>query len=80
MTLKLGDGVKVHQFSTKTDKVSLKNNRFYGSSTYGQIERTEWGKQLESYDGGFGGHSVGTWINDLVNYWRGLEIMVNVIE
>lgn len=64
----------------RTDKVSSKNNWFYGSSKYGKITGTEWGKKREGYDGGFGGHSVGTWLNDLVDYWRGLGIPVNVIE
>jgi RHS repeat-associated protein len=75
-------GVKGRQFSTKSDKVSSKGliPWLFGGSDYEKISGTEWGMQRGSYDGDRGGHSVGTWLNDLIDYWRGLGITVNVIE
>ena len=80
--IKHRDGVKGRQFSTKSDKVSSKGLLpwLFGGSDYEKIPGTEWGKERVSYKGGRGGHSVGTWLNDLIDYWRGLGITVNVIE
>ena len=75
-------GVKGRQFSTKSDKVSSKGiiPWLFGGSKYEPIPGTEWGVQRENYDGGMGGHYIGTWLNDLIKYWRDLGITVNVIE
>jgi RHS repeat-associated protein len=74
------DGVKGRQFSTKSDKVSSKGliPKLFGGSKYEKIPGTEWGMERESHDGGRGGHSVDTWLNDLIDYWRGLGIPVTV--
>lgn len=74
--------VKGRQFSTKSDKVSSKGPiaKNFGISKYEKIPGAEWGEERESYDGGRGGHSVGTWLNDLIDYWRGLGIKVTVHE
>jgi RHS repeat-associated protein len=74
--------VKGRQFSTKSDKVSSKGPiaKNFGNSKYEKIPGAEWGEERESYDGGRGGHSVGTWLNDLVDYWRALGIKVTVHE
>jgi hypothetical protein len=32
------------------------------------------------YEGGYGGHLVNTWLNDLIDYWRSLGIQVTVHE
>jgi RHS repeat-associated protein len=71
-------GVKGRQFSTKSDWVSSKGKiaDWFGGSKYAKIPGTEWGMERESYDGGRGGHSVGTWLNDLISYWRRLGIPV----
>jgi len=76
------DKVKGRQFSTKSDNVSSKGwkSELFGNSEYAPIHGTEWGMERESHKGGFGGHLVGTWLNDLITYWRGLGITVNVIE
>lgn len=73
-------GVKGRQFPTKSDKVSSKNNWFYGNSKYQKIEVTEWGMERNSYEGGYGEHSVSTWINSLIEYRRSQGIPVNVID
>ncbi len=70
-------GVKGRQFSTMSDIVSSKNNWFMGSSKYGKIFGTEWGMERERYKGGHGGHSVDTWLDDLINYFRSQGITVN---
>lgn len=74
--------VKGRQFSTKSDEVSSKGPiaKNFGNSKYEKIPGAEWGEERESYDGGRGGHSVGTWLNDLIDYWRGLGIKVTVHE
>ena len=74
--------VKGRQFSTKSDKVSSKGiiADWFGGSKYEKIPGAEWGVERESYDGGRGGHSVGTWLNDMVDYWRSLGIKVTVHE
>lgn len=76
------DGVKGRQFSTKSDKVSSKGWKswLFGNSKYEKIKGTEWGKERESYHGGYDGHLINTWLNDLIDYWRGLGIPVTVIE
>lgn len=75
-------GVKGHQFSTKSDEVSSKGliPKLFGKSKYEKIPGTEWGMERDSYEGGRGGHSVGTWLNDLIDYWRSLGITVTVHE
>jgi len=75
-------GVKGRQFSTKSDKVSSKGlvPHLFGKSKHAKISGTEWGMERESYDGGMGGHYIETWLNDLVDYWRGLGISVTVHE
>src|SRR5690606_2601207 len=75
-------GVKGRQFSTKSDKISSKGNipKLFGKSKYEKIPGTEWGVERESYQGGRGGHSVGTWLEDLIRYWKNQGITVNVIE
>lgn len=70
--------IKGRQFSTKSDQVSSKNNWFYGGSKYGKIEGAKWGIERDEYKGGFGGHSVGTWLNDMIDYWRDLGIPVKI--
>jgi len=54
--------VKGRQFSTKSDKVSSKGKiaDWFGGSKYEKIPGAEWGVERESYEGGRGGHSVGT--------------------
>jgi RHS repeat-associated protein len=76
------DGVTGRQFSTKSDKVSSKGPiaKLFGNSKYEKINGAEWGKERENYNGGMGGHYVNTWLNDLVDYWRGLGIKVTVHE
>lgn len=75
-------GLKGRQFSTKSDEVSSTGwkSKTFGKSKYEKIPGTEWGVQRESYDGGRGGHSVGTWLNDLIDYWRSIGIPVTVHE
>lgn len=74
--------IKGRQFSTKGDKVSSKGKiaDWFGGSKYEKIPGAGWGVERESYEGGRGGHSVGTWLNDLVDYWRSLGITVTVHE
>jgi len=70
------------QFSTKSDLVSSKGVLawLFGKSKYKKIDGSKWGKQRENYDGGYGGHFVGTWLNDLLNFWSKSGVNVNVIE
>ena len=48
------------------------------NSIYAKIPGTEWGMERTHYSGGRGGHSVGTWLDDLAEYWRSLGIKVTV--
>lgn len=70
------------QFSTRSDKVSSRGwiSRLFGRSEYDKIPGTEWGKERESVKEGRGGHSVGTWLNDLIDYWKSIGIPVTVYE
>ncbi|GHV39013.1 hypothetical protein FACS1894179_03270 [Bacteroidia bacterium] len=68
-------GVKGTQFSTKSDMVSSTGPL---DSYYTKIPNAKWGIQREEYNGGIGGHSSDTWLNELINYWRSLGITVNV--
>ncbi|TXJ27501.1 MAG: hypothetical protein E6Q24_08130 [Chitinophagaceae bacterium] len=75
--------VKGRQFSTKSDEVSSGPGLIpdlFGGSKYEKIPGAEWGRERESYEGGRGGHSVGTWLNDLIDYWKGLGIQVTIKE
>lgn len=74
--------VKGRQFSTLSDKISSTGflPKWVTNSQYQQIEGVEQGKTREQYNGGYGGHAVNTWLNDLAEYWRSLGIKVNVIE
>ncbi len=74
--------IKGRQFSTKSDQVSSKGfiAWFFGNSKYEKMDGAEWGVEREKYDGGMGGHYVDTWLNDLITYWKGLGIKVNVIK
>ncbi|GEP93834.1 hypothetical protein CCY01nite_00940 [Chitinophaga cymbidii] len=76
------DGVRGRQFSTESDEVSSKGllPKLFGKSSYEKIRGTEWGVQRKKYEGGRGGHSVETWLDDLVKYWRDQGVTVNVIE
>jgi hypothetical protein len=73
-------GVKGRMFSTKSDNVSYRGWKAsqFGGSKYEKIDGADWGLQRENYDGGFGGHLVETWLNDLVKYWQSLGIKVTV--
>jgi RHS repeat-associated protein len=73
-------GVSGRQFSTKSDKVSSVGwiPKLFGKSKYDKIDGTTWGVEREYYRGGFGGHMVDTWLDDLIKYWRDLGIQVNV--
>lgn len=73
-------GVKGRQFSTKSDEVSSKGliSEIFGNSEYKKINGTTWGIQREKHEGGRGGHSVDTWLKDMIEYWRNLGITVNV--
>jgi len=51
-----------------------------GGSNLEQIKGTSKEHVRDSYDGGMGGHMVNTWLNYLIDYWRGQGIKVNVIE
>ncbi|MBI3138420.1 MAG: hypothetical protein HYZ15_07535 [Sphingobacteriales bacterium] len=75
-------GVKGRQFSTKSDRISSRGwkARNFGNSKYEKIKGTEWGMERESHSGGYHGHLVDTWLNDLIAYWRRLGITVNVHE
>ncbi|MBY0477753.1 MAG: hypothetical protein K2Q24_08895 [Chitinophagaceae bacterium] len=72
--------VKGRQFSTKSDKVSSKGifARLFGGSKFERIRGTEWGKIRDSHNGGMGGHYIGTWLSDMIGYWRSIGITVNV--
>ncbi len=76
------DKVKGRQFSTKSDEISSKGwkARLFGNSKYEKIDGADWGMQRERHEGGYSGHLVDTWLNDLINYWKNLGISVNVIE
>ena len=75
-------GIKGRQFSTKSDKVSSKGQlaKWFGNSSYQKIDGAEWGTQRESVDSQLGGHEIGSWLNNLIDYWRSQGIQVNVIE
>lgn len=75
-------GVKGRQFSTRSDKVSSKGWLAYlfGRSNYSQIEGAEWGVERDNYNSALGGHEAETWLNNFIEYWKGLGINVNVIE
>jgi RHS repeat-associated protein len=68
------------QFSTKSDEIASKGWKafLFGKSKYEKIDDAHWGIQRENYDGGYGGHLVGTWLNDLLNYWINSGVNVNV--
>ncbi len=75
-------GVPGYQYSTRSDEVSSEGilPKLFGNSKYEKIKGTIWGAERESYKGGRGGHSVGTWLDDLAGYWRSQGVEVNVIE
>lgn len=72
--------VKGRQFSTKEDRVSSKGwkARNFGNSKFEKIPGTEWGVEREDFNGGYHGHMVNTWLNDLIEYWKNLGIKVTV--
>ncbi|HEX2847229.1 MAG TPA: RHS repeat-associated core domain-containing protein, partial [Chitinophagaceae bacterium] len=72
--------LKGRQFSTKSDEVSSNGiiADLFGGSKYEKIPGVEWGIEREKYEGGRGGHSVGTWLNELIKYWTSQGIKVTV--
>ncbi|MFD2965740.1 MULTISPECIES: hypothetical protein [Olivibacter] len=75
-------GINGRQFSTKSDMVSSigKSAKWFGNSSYQKINGAEWGIQRESNDSKLGGHEVGSWLNNIIDYWKNQGIQVNVIE
>lgn len=78
--------IQGHQWSTVEDQVSSSPSNllsvFNGKSSLGQIK----GISFDNYNlhlryghnGGRGGHSVDTWVDDVVKYFRDLGVTVNV--
>lgn len=64
-------GVYGRQFSTESDQISSKGwkAKTFGYSYYHKIYGANWGIERENYSGGYGGHMVETWLNDLLLYW-----------
>jgi hypothetical protein len=54
-------------------------NWLNGGSKLEQIEGTSDYTVRDHHTGGMGGHMVGTWLNDLIDYWRSLGIKVTVV-
>jgi len=81
------DKVRGRQFSTKNDRVSSGKgflgtilNWLNGGSKLEQIDGTSDYTERNHHTGGMGGHMVGTWLNDMIDYWRNLGITVTVRE
>jgi hypothetical protein len=79
--------IKGRQFSTKSDQVSSRGgllgkilNWLNGGADLEQIKGTSEYHVRDNFDGGMGGHMVNIWLNNLIDYWRGLGIKVNIIE
>ncbi|WP_245869869.1 hypothetical protein [Pedobacter ginsengisoli] len=74
--------VKGRQFSTLSDRISSKGllPKWITNSQNEQMEGVEQARTRGQYKGGYGGHAVDTWLNDLINYWRSSGIKVTVIE
>ncbi len=72
--------VKGRQFSTQSDVISSIGPiaKFFGGSKYEKIPGAEWGKERLSHEEGRAGHSLGTWLNNLIDYWKSLGIKVTV--
>jgi len=80
--IKHPDGVKGRQFSTREDRISSKGwkAKAFGNSKWAKIPGTEMGMDRKDHPGEHHGHMVDSWLNDLINHWRGLGISVTVHE
>lgn len=75
-------GVNGVQFSTQSDKISSKRNVLFGNSNLTRIDGIGYRDYMlrRSHEGDHGGHSVNTYLDYLVGYFRGLGIPVTVRE
>jgi RHS repeat-associated protein len=78
---------KGRQFSTETDRVSSGKgvlgwllNFVNGESSLKKIYGVSETIVRDQHKGGMGGHMVGTWLNDLIAYWKSLGITVTETE
>ncbi|HEV8286375.1 MAG TPA: DUF6443 domain-containing protein [Chitinophagaceae bacterium] len=79
--------VRGRQFSTQSDRVASRGGvlgwlitvlNIAGRSELDQIKGTSDITIRKHHTGGRGGHSVDTWLDDLIKYWRDLGITVTV--
>ncbi|OJW32541.1 MAG: hypothetical protein BGO54_19345 [Sphingobacteriales bacterium 46-32] len=80
--IKHPNGVKGRQFSTREDRISSKGLKswLFGNSKWARIPGTEMGIDRQDHPGEYHGHMIDSWLDDLINYWRNLGIVVTVIE
>lgn len=77
-------GIVGRQFSTVGDRVSSRGgllgkllNLFNGGSDLEQIKGTTIYHLRSRFHGGLGGHFIGTWLNELLNFWISIGVPVN---
>ena len=76
-------GVNGVQWSTESDWVSSNDWRLLGLNGGSSLEMIPGVSTMytkKDYDGGRGGHSVGTYLNNVIRYFRSQGVEVNVYD